>query len=252
MNGSFEKACDKTIILQKNSSPTSTNGHVLSDTTQIIGGTLDRRTSNTEDHEMNSSTESLVCETIYRDKKGNVIKVVRGPELSASAPKNGLKSSVTIENMKDLVSESKPSAANHQTEKVSTKGETVKKTTSVSPEASPSKNRRLKSETSVGLDSSSARKVLASAKREIEKKPEPEVPKSRKVVKEVEPPPKIVRPPPKPSKHAEIMAKLQQSMAQDKSKPKKDVRSRVFTTSDATKAGKYEICLRFSFGNDGF
>jgi len=40
--------------------------------------------------------------------------------------------------------------------------------------------------------------------------------------------PKKPKAPPKPSRSAEIMAKLQQSMANDKTKPKRDIKSRVF------------------------
>uniref|UniRef100_A0A915KN13 CAP-Gly domain-containing protein n=1 Tax=Romanomermis culicivorax TaxID=13658 RepID=A0A915KN13_ROMCU len=172
---------------------------------------------------------------VYSDKKGNVRKVVQLEGHSASVlglsleVTTNLTSQISVpsELGQDISNENPPVAQSLRDDK---KPNVQRQQQQRSPfkNTLSSNGAKTSSKNVIKLPLSAKNSAAANENGEFKK---PRVP----LVKESEPKPARVKPATKPSKNAEIMAKLQQSIAQERVKPKKEVKSRVFIASEAIK-----------------
>lgn len=202
--------------------------------------------------------DAVIVETIYRDKSGRVIKCVKSAINStpianvasvAEARCNVSTSDVQTSPIDDVITIDRPSTLN-TLEDASIADESTPTTVcedqvslvaeqqaSLQPTVEQVKNANSSTVTKLKQNATSANKGLKlpfkkSAPNEVAtlKKvsplggPSASIPKQQTTEAAKRP-----KPPPKVSKSAEIMARLQQSMAKDKVLPKKEVKSKVFT-----------------------
>lgn len=163
----------------------------------------------------NGSLEYLSCETTVRDSQGRVVKVMKEVKPIPTARLHDLNDVNSLVQLTDTVAPSDGV--------VSTAPSSETSRAKATSERKPAKSAKLGETKGNGQRSEDNSRPSSGSPRKNEK-----VDDSAK---------KVVKAQAKPSKHSEIMAKLQQSMAHDKQKPKKEVKSK-FMTLAAGSAGK--------------